>query len=140
MLERSLWRVASNADGDFLQDIRSGAAPGVGDRVRVRLELSVPRAMEYVRLRDMWAAGLEPEDTGAGWRGGRFFSRGYYMVPGNSGMDFYFDRLEQGKVMLEYDMYVQKSGAFQAGNAEVQCMYSPDMRSGTASQTVIVNK
>lgn len=140
VLERSLWRVASNADGDFLQDIWSGAALGVGDRVRVRLELSVPRAMEYVRLRDMWAAGLEPEDTGAGWRGGRFFSRGYYMVPGNSGMDFYFDRLEQGKVMLEYDMYVQKSGAFQAGTAEVQCMYSPDMRSGTASQTVIVNK
>ncbi len=138
-LERSLWRVAAGNDGEILQPVGNGEELRVGDRMRVRLRLKTTRAVEYVRLRDMWAAGFEPESTSAGWRGG-LFSRGYYMAPGNTGMDFYFDRLEEGSVELEYDMFVQKAGIFQAGRAEVQCLYSPDMRSGTGSQKVIVEQ
>lgn len=140
VMERSLWRVESNADGDYLQDIAAGARLNVGDRIRVRLKVSVDRAMEYVQLRDMWAAGFEPVETRAGWHGAIFHSRSFYMAPGNSSMDFYFDRLSEGSFEIEYDMYVQKSGVFQAGRAVVQCLYSPDMRAGTSSQKIVVGK
>ncbi len=137
-LERSMWRVDRGADTDRLQDIAAGAALQVGDRVRIRLRVTADRAMEYVQLRDMWAAGFEPSDT----RAGRTYGLPYtaYKAPGNSCTDFYFDRLEKGTFEIEYDMFVQKPGTFQAGRATIQCLYSPDMRSGTAAQTVTVDK
>lgn len=131
-LERTLWRVVSNADGDLLQETSPSVPLEVGDRIRVCLKVKVGRAMEYVRIRDMWAAGFEPEQTRAGWRGGSLFARGCYMAPGNSCTDIYFDRLEEGSFEVEYDMFIQKPGTFQTGRATVQCLYSPDMNAATA--------
>ena len=137
-LQRTIWRVVSGASGDRLEEVTPGTMLRVGDRVRVQFNLSTDRALEYVQLKDMRAASFEPVSTSAGRRWGMGSGISYYAAPGNSCNDFYIDRMEKGSYRIEYDLYVQKPGIYQAGLAVMQCLYAPAFRATTKAQTVSV--
>ena len=138
-LQRTLWRVVSEADGDRLEEITPGTMLRVGDRVRVQFNLSTDRALEYVQLKDMRAASFEPVNTSAGRRWGMGSGISYYAAPENSCNNFYIDRMEKGSYRIEYDLNVQKPGVYQAGLAVMQCLYAPAFRATSTAQTVSVD-
>ncbi len=137
-LKRTIWRVINGADGDRLEEVRPETVLKVGDRLKIRFELTTDRNLEYLQLADMRAATVEPVSTHAGysynWRDGI----GYYTAPGNTRNVFYIDRLSKGSYVIEYEVNVQKPGRFTVGNAVMQCLYAPAFRATTTSAVLTV--
>ena len=108
----------------------------VGERVKVRIEISCDRAMEYLELIDGRPACVEPLSTRAGWR----WSQGlrYYVEVKNTATHCYINRLEKGHYIVEYDVYVTNPGAFLAGPVTMQCMYAPEFRATAPAQRLEV--
>ena len=62
-LEKKLFLEQKTDAGLVLKPITKTTPLTPGDRVIVRMELRVDRAMEYIHLKDMRASGLEPENV-----------------------------------------------------------------------------
>ena len=98
-----------------------------GDKLKVRIEIYTDRAMEYVHLKDMRAAGFEPVEALSGyrWQDGL----GYYQSPKDLSTDFFISYLQKGTYVFEYPLWVQNSGEFSNGITTIQCMYAPEFTS-----------
>lgn len=94
-----------------------------GDKLRVRINVKAERDMEFVTLRDLRAAGLEPAGVLSGyeWRDGA----GYYKVIGDATVDFFFYQMQRGTYVFEYDVNVTRNGDYADGPATIQCQYAP---------------
>ena len=137
-LKRTIWRVVRGADGDRLEEVKSGTVLHVGDRLKIQFELTTDRNLEYLQLSDMRAATVEPVSTRAGYSYNWHDDIGYYSAPGNSRNVFYIDRLSKGSYVIEYEVNVQKPGRFTVGNAVMQCLYAPAFRATTTSQAITI--
>jgi uncharacterized protein YfaS (alpha-2-macroglobulin family) len=82
--------------------------------------------MEYLKLTDGRPACLEPVSTASGWQWNRGLS--YYVDIKNDATHCYVNRLEKGKYVVEYDVYVTNPGDFLAGTVTMECMYAPEFR------------
>jgi hypothetical protein len=137
-LKRTILRVTHGADGDRLEEVKEGTKLHVGDRLRIRFDLTTDRNLEYLQLADMRAASVEPVSTAAGYSYNWRDDIGYYSAPGNTRNVFYIDRLSKGSYVIEYEVNVQKPGRFTVGNAVMQCLYAPAFRATTTSATITV--
>ena len=101
-------------------------APKVGDRVRVRIEITCDRTMEYLELIDSRPSCVEPVSTQSGWCWNQGLS--YYVEVKNTATHCYINRLEKGSYVVEYDVFVTNPGTFLAGPVTMQCLYAPEFR------------
>ena len=110
----------------------------VGDRVKVRIEISCDRTMEYLELIDGRPSCVEPLSTRAGW----CWNDGlrYYVDVKNTATLCYINRLEKGKYVVEYEVYVTNPGTFLAGPVTMQCMYAPEFRATAPATRLEVEK
>lgn len=94
-----------------------------GDRLKVTLTVKADRDMEFVTLRDLRAAGLEPVHVISGyeWRDGA----GYYKVTGDATVDYFFYQLRKGVYVFDYEVNVTRNGDFSDGPATIQSQYAP---------------
>ncbi len=106
----------------------------VGDKLLVRLIIETDRAMEFVHLKDLRAAGFEPTDVLSGYRWGA--GLGYYQSTKDLATHFFIDYLPRGKYVIEYPVTVAQAGAYSEGLATLQCMYAPEYGSHTAGTRV----
>lgn len=96
----------------------------IGDRVKVRLLLSTDRDMEFIHLKDLRAAGFEPMDVLSGYQN---FGGAYaYQAIDDTSIHFFFDRLNKGKYVIEYELIVNNAGSFSTGIASVESMYATE--------------
>ena len=95
-----------------------------GDLVTVRIELQVKDNFEFVHLKDMRASTFEPVDVISSykWQDGT----GYYQSTKDVATHFFFDRLNKGTYVLEYDVRVNNAGDFSNGISTIQSMYAPE--------------
>lgn len=95
-----------------------------GDRLTVRIELRTDRWLDFVHLKDLRAAGLEPVEVLSGYRhqGGT----GYYQSIRDAAMHFFFERIAPGTHQFTYDLRVAHAGDFSNGISTVQSMYAPE--------------
>lgn len=116
--------VEQQTDSGVVQVPLSGQKLKTGDKIIVRLLLKANNAMEYVHLKDMRAAALEPSNSLSGyqWQNGV----GYYQSMRDASANFFFDKLPKGQWVFEYEMYINQAGTFQNGIATVQSMYAPE--------------
>ncbi len=120
--------IEKNTDrGPVLQPLKEGDALQVGDKVKVRIELRVDRTLEYVHMKDMRAASLEPVNVISQykWQGGL----GYYESTKDASTNFFFGYLPKGTWVFEYPLFVTHTGTFSNGVTTVQCMYAPEFTS-----------
>ena len=120
--------IEKNTDkGPLLQAIADGAELKVGDKVKVRIELKVDRDMEYVHMKDMRAACMEPVNVISQykWQGGL----GYYESTKDASTNFFFGWLPRGSYVFEYPLFVTHAGNFSNGITSIQCMYAPEFTS-----------
>lgn len=122
-IEREIFVERVNESGTYLVPIKDTQLK-VGDKIVVNLIVESPQDIEFVFLKDLRAACLEPEEQMSQYR----FYDGmlYYQSNSDTYMGFYFDWLSKGKHQLSYSMYVTKEGSFSNGYALIQCMYSPE--------------
>jgi hypothetical protein len=80
--------------------------------------------MEYVHMKDMRAAALEPTNVLSGykWQGGLH----YYESTRDMSTGFFFSYLNRGTYVFEYPLFVTHAGNFSNGITTVQCMYAPE--------------
>ena len=117
--------VQRNTDhGPVLDTIPDNGSLKVGDRVVVRIELRADRDLEYVHMKDMRAACLEPVDVLSTykWQGGL----GYYETTKDASTEFFFPEVRRGTYVFEYMLIAGQTGNFSNGIAIVECMYAPE--------------
>ncbi len=108
----------------------------VGDRVKVRIDITCDRAMEYLELIDGRPSCMEPLSTRAGWRWTDGLS--YYVTVNNTDTRCYVEHIDKGKYSFEYEVYVTNPGSFMTGVATMQCMYAPEFRATAPAETIVV--
>ena len=122
-VDRELFVERNDENGSYLVPIKE-AELKVGDKVVVNLTIEASQDMEFVFLKDLRAACLEPTEQMSRYS----YSDGmlYYQSNSDTYMGFYFDRLPKGKNRVSYSMYVTKEGDFSNGYALIQCLYAPE--------------
>ncbi|RYY57194.1 MAG: alpha-2-macroglobulin [Chitinophagaceae bacterium] len=123
-LDKKLFIRRNTDRGPQLVAVGENETLKVGDQLTVRIELRVDREMEYVHLKDMRAAGLEPVNVLSGYRyqGGL----GYYESTRDASTNFFISHLNRGTYVFEYNLFVTHKGEFSNGIASIQCMYAPE--------------
>ena len=110
----------------------------VGDRVKVRIEISCDRAMDYLELIDGRASCMEPLSTRSGWQWSSGLS--YYVTVNNTDTRLYIEHIDKGKYVAEYEVYITNSGTFLAGPVTMQCMYAPEFRALAPATRLVVSQ
>jgi hypothetical protein len=102
----------------------------IGDTIVTRIELRVEREMEFVHMKDTRAASIEPVDVLSTyrWQDGT----GYFQSTRDTATHFFFDRLNRGTYIFEYECRVFQNGKCKAGMTEIQCMYAPEFNAHSA--------
>lgn len=110
--------------GSELTELVPGTRLPIGGRLLVRLELTLTRDLDFVELRDPRLGCAEPLSSRVGytWGGGT----PYYIEPRDEETRFYFDRLNRGTYILEYEQAIVRSGDYQVPSANAQSVYAPE--------------
>jgi Bacterial Alpha-2-macroglobulin MG10 domain len=126
-LKKQLYKEVNTDKGPSLVAIKDGDELKVGDKIKVRIELKVDRDMEYVHMKDMRAACMEPTNVISEykWQGGL----GYYESTKDASTNFFFSWLSRGSYVFEYPIFVTHTGNFSNGITTIQCMYAPEFTS-----------
>ncbi len=106
----------------------------VGEKIKIRIEITLDRAMEYLMLKDSRASTFEPIDLLSGYHYKKAFN--YYRSTKDSATYFFFDRLRRGRYLLEYDVYVTHRGKFVDGIATIESMYAPEFRGASVGRVI----
>lgn len=122
-VDKKVFKKINTDKGPVLQPVdKTTLSPG--DLVTIRVELRVDRNMEYVHMKDMRAAGLEPINVLSQYK--YQDGLGYYETTRDASTNFFFSYLSKGTYVFEYDLRVNHKGDFSNGVTTIQCMYAPE--------------
>jgi hypothetical protein len=126
-LVKKLFKEVNTDKGPTLVAIDDNATLKIGDKVKVRVELRTDRNLEYVHMKDMRAACMEPINVLSQykWQGGL----GYYETTKDASTNFFFGWMPRGTYVFEYSLFVTHTGNYSNGITSVQCMYAPEFTS-----------
>jgi uncharacterized protein YfaS (alpha-2-macroglobulin family) len=127
VIDRKLFVKEYTTKGPVLKPAKSVK---IGDTIVTRIELRVEREMEFVHMKDTRAASIEPVDVLSTyrWQDGT----GYFQSTRDTATHFFFDRLNRGTYVFEYECRVFQNGKCKAGMTEIQCMYAPEFNAHSA--------
>ena len=108
----------------------------VGDRITVRLTVKADRDMDFVQIKDDRAACMEPLQAVSGFRWSN--GLGYYQATKDASTQFFIDQMRKGTYVIEYQVYVNRTGEYQTGIATVQSAYAPEFGGHTGGYRVMV--
>lgn len=135
-LEKKFFLVTSTDRGPVLEPVNDSTKLKPGDRLKVRIILRVDRDMDYVHMKDLRAAGTEPENVLSRHR----YQDGlwYYESTKDAATHFFIERLPKGTFVFEYPLMVNLKGDFSAGITTIQCMYAPEFTSHSEGSRIRV--
>ena len=135
-LKKKVFLKKNTDTGEVLSEINGKTALHVGDLVRIRIELRADRPMEFVHMKDMRAAGMEPINVLSSykWQDGL----GYYESTKDASTNFFFDYLPKGIFVFEYDLRVNNAGDFSNGISTIQSMYAPEFSSHSEGVRILI--
>jgi hypothetical protein len=168
-LEKKLFKEINTSSGPILEEITKyevrstkyeltsspvhqfTSSLSVGDKIKVRIILTVDRNLEFVHMKDMRASAFEPysspttqttngsqsnELSGYRYQDGL----GYYQSTTDVATNFFFDYLPKGTWVFEYPLVVNAAGYYSNGITTVQCMYAPEFAAHSEGIRVKVNE
>lgn len=137
-IEKSLYRRVNTDAGPQLVALDDGTRVSVGDELVTRVVVRTDRAMDYIHLKDNRGSGAEPVNVLSGYRWQDQIA--YYETTRDTATHFFIDRLPPGTHVFESSVRVQHAGTWQAGHAEIRCLYAPEFSSHTASTALEVGR
>lgn len=119
-----------------LEPLTPGMPLAIGDKVVSRLTIRLDRTMQFVQLKDQFAACMEPvlSLSGYQWSNGL----GYYMDSKDASTNFFFDELNKGVYVLESGYRVSRAGTYETGLATIQSAYAPEFVAHSRGMQIIV--
>ena len=107
-----------------------------GDKVITRLVVTTDRDLEFVALKDLRAACFEPvkQLSGVAWKEGTV----YYQTTKDASTQFFFQFLPKGTYVFEYELWVNNTGTYSSGMAEIQCHYAPEFTAHTGGEKIVI--
>lgn len=108
----------------------------VGDKITVRLTVKADCDMDFVQIKDDRAACMEPLQAVSGFRWSN--GLGYYQATKDASTQFFIDQMRKGTYVIEYQVYVNRTGEYQTGIATVQSAYAPEFGGHTGGYRVMV--
>ncbi len=128
-VSKELFLKKNTTDGMKLEKITSKKPLLIGDLVTVRLTIETKEDMEYVHLKDMRAACFDPISVLSQykWQAGL----GFYQSTKDVATHFFFDNINKGTYVIEYDIRVNNKGEFSNGITTIESMYAPEFSSHT---------
>jgi hypothetical protein len=134
---KQLFVERNSSAGPRLEAMTAGKPLAIGDKVMVRLTLKTDRDLEYVHMKDLRAACMEPVNVLSGYKyqGGL----GYYETTRDASVQFFFPRMPRGTYVFDYPMFVAQAGVFKGGICTLECLYAPEFTSHSSGQPVQVN-
>jgi uncharacterized protein YfaS (alpha-2-macroglobulin family) len=123
-ITKNLFIEKSSDKGPVLESISERNMLKPGDKLKMRITIKSDHDLEYVHLKDMRAACLEPVNVLSGyqWQDGL----GYYQTTQDASTSFFFDRVPKGTFVFEYPVFVSTPGNYGNGISVVECMYAPE--------------
>ncbi|WP_455671438.1 alpha-2-macroglobulin family protein [Phocaeicola sp.] len=118
------------------QPVSENTPLSVGDKVTIRLTVKADRDMDFVQIKDERAACMEPQAVLSGYRWGD--GLGYYQATKDASTSFFVDQMRKGTYVIEYQVYITRSGEYQAGIATIQSAYAPEFGGHTEGLKVVV--
>lgn len=136
-IEKQLFLAVKENNSTKLVPLK-GQAVKTGDQVIVRLTLTLDRDMEFLHLKDMRAACFEPAGqlSGIHWK----FGSVYYQDVKDAVTNFFFDALHRGTYVIEYPVWVSRTGRYQDGIATLQSIYAPEFNAFSTATQIEVGK
>jgi len=134
-LKKKLFLVKQTPQGEILSPIENQILK-VGDKVKVRIELSVDRNMEYIMLKDARASAFEPVNVLSQYK--YQDGLGYYESTKDNATYFFMDFLHKGTYVFEYPLFVTHKGDFSNGITSIESMYAPEFKSHSEGVRVLV--
>ncbi len=117
--------VERNTDrGPVLDTLVDNGTLKPGDKVVVRLEVRTDRDLEYVHMKDMRAACMEPVEVISQYKWEEGI--GYYESTKDLSTDFFFGYVPRGVHIFDYTLLVGQHGNFSNGITSIECMYAPE--------------
>lgn len=126
---KELYLKKNSGKGQELERINSKNPIKVGDLVTVRLIITAKEDMEYIHLKDMRASCFEPINVISEYKWNDGLN--YFISTKDAATHFFFDTLNKGTYVIEYDIKVNNSGNFSNGITTIQSMYAPEFTSHT---------
>ncbi|MGB3591694.1 MAG: MG2 domain-containing protein [Nonlabens sp.] len=137
-VKKELFKKVNTERGERLERITAATPINIGDLVTVRLEIQVDQDMDFVHLKDLRASGFEPVDVLSKYR----FQDGlgYYQSTKDVATHFFFDRINKGTYIFEYDVRANNAGNFSGGLAKIENMYAPEFSSHSEGTRVDIKE
>ena len=126
---KELYLKKTTNKGTELQPINATNSLKIGDLVTVRLIITAKEDMEFIHLKDMRASCFEPINVISqyDWEG----ELSYYISTKDAATHFFFDKINKGTYVIEYDIRVNNIGNFSNGITTIESMYAPEFTSHT---------
>lgn len=125
------WQLYKEASGKW-QPVNKKDKLRIGDRVKVRYDITAARDLDFVVLHDGRPACLEPTSTASGYN----WNNGSYRSVGDNGTSWYFDHFSKGHHIIEDTYDVDRTGSFSSACPQVQCLYAPEFTARARAITI----
>lgn len=137
-VKKELYKKVNTPQGEQLIVLKNDEILKIGDLVTVRIEIRSNTSMDYVHLKDMRASGFEPVDVVSTYR--YQDGLGYYQSTKDVASHFFFDRLDKGTYVFQYEVRANNAGSFSNGITKLECMYAPEFASHSAGKRVVITE
>jgi uncharacterized protein YfaS (alpha-2-macroglobulin family) len=135
---KELYLKKTTSKGVVLEKITASNPLKIGDLVTVKLIITSAENLEFVHLKDMRASCFEPVNVLSEHKYEDGLS--FYQSTKDVATHFFFDQINKGTYVLEYEIRVNNSGDFSNGITTIQSMYAPEFTSHTKGIRVNVKE
>ena len=136
-IDKKLYIEKNSPTGPVILPVSEKLGIKVGDKIKVRIVISIDRDMEYIHLKDMRASGFEPVNVLSSYKykGGI----GYYESTLDASTNFFISYLRKGTYVFEYSLIASQTGVFSNGVTTIQCLYAPEFSSHSEGIRITIN-
>jgi alpha-2-macroglobulin len=143
-IQREYRRLLTPKRGDTTWSERTEATENqmtTGDKIRVKLSLTIPNDMAYVLIEDPFPSGCDPMERGDA---SEMVEEWQYWYDGVTVRDdriaFFVRDLPKGTYTLEYNLRAQTSGTCGALPTLLQAMYVPELKAESRSDRIVIRR
>jgi hypothetical protein len=135
-IQKELYVKKFGKKGEFLVPI-SKSKVSRGDLLVVKLKVKIDRPMDFLHIKDMRPAGVEPIDISSRY----YYKDGivYYQTTKDTETHLFIENISTGTHIFKYEVRAFHNGVFSSGAAFLKSFYAPEFSSYSKSERIKIN-
>jgi hypothetical protein len=135
-IEKKMYKKVIGKNKISQEKINNNTILNTGDVVTVQLKIKSDRDINYIHLKDLRSAGLEPVDVISRYKYQN--DLGYYQETKDSSSHFFISLLKKGIYVIEYQLRANLAGKYSNGYGLIESMYVPEFRARSGSESITI--